>query len=770
MEKFSDKLQQLIPLGEATLPEKLRTSLASLRKEYADSQIKMFAYSANTIALSFDLTISRPNRDMDFRNREPVLIRIDIRDFPTRCPTAYSDRVDFPADRTPHINPVEEGQPFSICLFRGDSDSWFAQHTLSDFVERLRGWLEDAACGNLNHPDDEFEFMRLDDPKGIMLFPEADALELIKSHWANQGGSAGYAHCRFSGSGNRLTTEFQPPDFPVTWLFELQDEPAAREKKSLPSTDAEDSGIAGYVFFPDKDTVDSRYIVTLPKTIDSLVKWAGERGMDIEDFVRENNGGFSELQHLLPLVFAIRRPRKILNHLSDIEFLAFFIELHPGTGGMGLNGGSHVMSVAMIQKNTPKLARKLSARPLSETSGTQIHFVGLGALGSKMALHQVRAGSIPASLTDHDLLLPHNNIRNGLVGQGHKKVHQLMGDISLIYAGNPSILETIGCYPYKLIDVLNKRNDLLADRHSLVIDSTASYAVEKLLDERLTPNCARYARIEITHGGRLSILRVEGTKRNPRMGDLMAEAYDLALSNGLLSEWLRDNRDERDEHPLGDEVCLGLSCSSDTLVLPDDKVSLHASAASLGLGKVTGGALDAGLLHVNFLNEDSDWLFKSLVKEVKPFTAVKAENNPGWQVRFKNGLHEQLTRELGAFRPLETGGVLIGRIDRTSKTVYVTRLLTAPADSQRSASRFVRGADGLTEAVGEVRDKSGAMLDYVGEWHTHPSGGSRLSETDKRAISEIRETLDPMRYPTIVVIVTERKVAPYIFTKYEDAM
>ncbi|MPR37427.1 Mov34/MPN/PAD-1 family protein [Salmonirosea aquatica] len=767
MEKFSDKLQELTRLGEEGLPENLRKNLALLRKVHADGRFKTYTYSADTIALSFELTVNRPNRDRDFLNREPVLITIDPRDFPSRCPKAYSDRLDFPADRTPHVNPVKQGHPFSLCLFRGDSDSWFAQHTLSDFIERLRGWYEDAACGNLNHPDDEFEFMRLDNPEGIILFPEADALEVIKSRWANQNGHAGRIPCAFSTSDARLTADFQSLPMPVLWLFDFHNKPAAQERKILPPTDAEELGIEGYVFFPDKDTVDTRYVVNLPTTVNALVKWAGERGLVIEEFMNKTSGRIRKKQLVLPLIFAIRRPRKVLNHLGDMEFLAFFIELQPVEGGMGFDGGSCVRSMALIQKNTPQLARKLSARPLPGRGSDRIHFVGLGALGSKLALHQIRAGSIPASLIDHDLLLPHNNVRNALTGQGHLKVHGIMGAITLIYAGNPSILETIGCHPHTLLDVLNQENDLLADRDSLVLDSTASYAVEKLLDERLTPNCARYARVEITHRGRLSILRVEGSGRNPGMGDLMAEAYDLALGDGLLSEWLRDSRNGRESPPLGEEVYLGLGCSSDTLELSDDKVSLHASAASVTLGKITGGAMEQGLLHISYLDENSDWFFKSLLREIKPFEVIKAENNPGWQVRFKGGLYEQLIRELVEFRPSETGGILIGRMDRIHKTVYVTRILMAPADSIRSASRFVRGTDGLTEAVDEVRDKSGALLDYVGEWHTHPSGGTRLSEIDKLAISEIRATLDPLCYPTVVAIVTERKIAPYIFTKYE---
>ena len=60
------------------------------------------------------------------------------------------------------------------------------------------------------------------------------------------------------------------------------------------------------------------------------------------------------------------------------------------------------------------------------------------------------------------------------------------------------------------------------------------------------------------------------------------------------------------------------------------------------------------------------------------------------------------------------------------------------------------------------------MLDYVGEWHTHPTGSAKLSPTDREAISIIRKELDPVKYPTCVTIINGTKIHPYIFTNYEQ--
>lgn len=768
MEKLSDKLDELTPQGEVLLSDLLKRSLEVIRQEYADEALRFLAISENMVGISLELAIDRPNRVKKFRRREPVLITINSADFPSRCPNAYSDRMDFPADETPHVNPVDEGLPYSLCLFRGDSDSWFAQHTLSDFIERLRGWLEDAACGNLNHPSDEFEFIRLDNPGGIILFPEADALSLIERHWTKQSGRGGIAYCTFSGSGAKVTDQLAKGVLPILWLIQSHDPAETPKSENTAIPVPKEAGIGGYLFFPNEDFINSRYVVNLPSDLGSLVRWAREQGIEVEGFIRDHGSSTLASNQFLPLIFAIRRPRKVLNHLSDIEFIAFLVEQESDIQENDSERGPLLKSVSLLQKNTPQLAKRLSARPLSGLGYDRVHLVGLGAIGSKLALHLAKAGTIPTSLIDNDLLFPHNNIRNGLIGVGSLKVSKVLEDISKIYAGNHSIIDSIDCHPFKLIDALNKKKDLFTERESLIIDSTASYAVEKLLNGKLTASNARYARVEIAHQGRLSFLRIEGKNRNPCMGDLMVEAYDQSLTDDLLSEWLRDNKGTREQFSVNDEIYLGLGCSSDTFEMADDKVSYHAAAASMGLRKILDESHEEGVLQINYLNENSEWFSKSAIKNISPVKVIKAENNPGWQFRFKHGLYERLMDELDICRPLETGGVFVGLIDQLNRIVYVTRIIAAPSDSRKFPSMFTRGTSGLTESIDEVRHKSGAMMDYVGEWHTHPAGGSRLSETDKSAIREIRDTLDPLKYPTIVTIVSKNKIAPYIFTKYLD--
>ena len=97
------------------------------------------------------------------------------------------------------------------------------------------------------------------------------------------------------------------------------------------------------------------------------------------------------------------------------------------------------------------------------------------------------------------------------------------------------------------------------------------------------------------------------------------------------------------------------------------------------------------------------------------------------------------------------------------KTIYVTRIMDAPTDSKKTPYLFQRGKKGVPEFIRRVGSKTGDIITYVGEWHTHPKGGAQLSATDRQAVKELREVLDEISYPTFITIVTPNKLHPYVF-------
>jgi hypothetical protein len=64
------------------------------------------------------------------------------------------------------------------------------------------------------------------------------------------------------------------------------------------------------------------------------------------------------------------------------------------------------------------------------------------------------------------------------------------------------------------------------------------------------------------------------------------------------------------------------------------------------------------------------------------------------------------------------------------KSAVVVDALPAPADSKSSRAAFERGIDGLKEAVSEAARRTANIVQYIGEWHSHPSGYSARANTD----------------------------------------
>jgi integrative and conjugative element protein (TIGR02256 family) len=129
----------------------------------------------------------------------------------------------------------------------------------------------------------------------------------------------------------------------------------------------------------------------------------------------------------------------------------------------------------------------------------------------------------------------------------------------------------------------------------------------------------------------------------------------------------------------------------------------------------------------------------------------------------KHALAPRLNELLADNYPNETGGLLIGRVNRKWKRIYVTRILEAPPDSEGSPYAFKRGIQDVPEYVSNVYERTGGMIGYVGEWHTHPGGGSELSALDQRAVQVIKPYLDEIGIPTHIMIVTRQGIYSHVF-------
>jgi integrative and conjugative element protein (TIGR02256 family) len=106
--------------------------------------------------------------------------------------------------------------------------------------------------------------------------------------------------------------------------------------------------------------------------------------------------------------------------------------------------------------------------------------------------------------------------------------------------------------------------------------------------------------------------------------------------------------------------------------------------------------------------------------------------------------HEVLA-EAARFVPRETGGVLLGVHDRTSRVYAVTDLVAAGPGARRQRDRFAPDGAWQRARIAERYEASGRTLSYLGDWHSHPSGNgpSDLDRLTARRIASTPEARCP---------------------------
>ena len=59
--------------------------------------------------------------------------------------------------------------------------------------------------------------------------------------------------------------------------------------------------------------------------------------------------------------------------------------------------------------------------------------------------------------------------------------------------------------------------------------------------------------------------------------------------------------------------------------------------------------------------------------------------------------------------------------------------------------------------------KTGEVIGYIGEWHTHPMNLETLSGTDLNTIELLKEINKKTPIPTCAIIITQTKILPFIY-------
>lgn len=746
----SDRYSECWPAVElATLPDAVREAVREI--EEATGAARVLRWNDRFVAVVVELRIDLPTRGpiggLDIRRIEPVIILIDTRDFPFDTPDARIDRKSFPADNVPHLNPVKPGQPPWLCLHRGSIDDWFSEHNLRELVQRIRGWFRDAARGRLMREGDVFEPTRLDVSTRAMIFSARAIDQVVMRQWARtRGPGYGFTLAHLGGHGLKHTgwdsavavnlLPFLLPD-PDAEMIDI-----ARGLNAV-ITDTNEVQKATFALCAwSSPTPVTTYFGRLPTTYGELAAFADQLGIPLRVAMDDLAAHGGQLLKGVPVVLGILRPRPLQGTGSLIEWLCFMV-----VSDDELADADVVLSLGHREPLTPEFARTLSAIKNVDRLDKPV-IVGCGAIGSKVALHLAKAGFVAQRLVDYASLTPHHVVRHGLLGDylGKSKAEGVRDAIVRLYPGQREIGTEF---------VAGSFADLLADPskledRSILIDSTASSSVQHHVIQAALPAGLHVCRIEIADQGRLGILAYEGGRRNPRLDDLQLHLLDLARTDEAISAWLRTHAKEQ---PMFEDIGIGLGCSSMTLRLADDVVSHHAAAFSRALRKLAGQ--DRG--HLVLVTERDD-ASSIRISTIAPVTVLDVDGRPEWSVRISASAITATRAHLDTRSHRESGGLLVGYVNMKRKIVYISHALEPSRDSRGTREGFVRGVEGYPDMIKDIEVRTGGILGYVGEWHTHPEGSTKPSPIDRGALAQIQHRLDAAGIPGVILIVGQRSI------------
>ncbi|MFG3603164.1 ThiF family adenylyltransferase [Micromonospora chersina] len=387
--------------------------------------------------------------------------------------------------------------------------------------------------------------------------------------------------------------------------------------------------------------------------------------------------------------------------------------------------------------------RRDTTRPAQWLVGKRILVLGCGALGAPTAEFCVRAGAAETYVVDDGKVRPGVLVRQPYTFEdiGRNKATALAERLSVI---NPDVLVPSGSFD--AISLIN--GDLPMPEVDLVIDATANRSVASALEwarwtaERPPPpllsmmvghDCERAAAtlaLPSASGAGIDVLR--------RLG--IAASADANLYD-LLDDFFPG-------HPRGAPFQPEPGCSDPTYV---------GSAADLAA--FAGQLLNDGLAILTSAEKAQGRAFPrrwaSVVRTSTAGAAGAARQRLSWtndhvrldpvlryQMRVDPAALASMRREVALMADrrgphVETGGMLLGQIDRASRVVWITDADGPPPGSAASAEGLMLDPTAARGWARRRRRLTRGMVAYIGAWHTHPDYLALPSPVDRRAMDEM---------------------------------
>lgn len=736
--ELGDKLPRVDP--DLLVDARLKTLLIACQAHADFEVLELRRVECNS---PFDLIVVdvgdgtvAPNNDQGIRRRERLALT--YRDEAGVPFEVLALRRDFP--ETLHQNGVNDGTPKSLCLYEVDWETVERSWTAPMLLTQILRWLEKTADGTLHQEDQALEQVFYS--SGVQLILPASFSDAPESGNGLQiekiGGNARRLVLRAlhgpenaSGEGAPFSVLYvainavshPPMQSPPASLGQLQDRLKRVGTSLFPTLTDVIRGRSHAGVSPTRGDARKKILLLLqlPRTRDGV-------------HVRNDVLGFVLETDLADLGISLG----VLQQTEPNGRAFPFLQL--GSSDAPASNGDPWRDIRLWPIDVREDVSRSSARIWSGVLGEGEFrglLAGVGALGSALAELWSRSGWGRWDFVDPDLIEPHNAVR-------HIARH--------LHAGHPKALvvralvaATLGEACQESRAIIEKANALDSDElsaaiggASLLVDATTTLSVPRDWSER---EVARTASVFLTPSGRASVLLLEDRHRMVRTSSLEAQYYRAVLECSWGARHLHSDSPQRRT---------GAGCRDRSMILSAEHVQLHAAILARRLRTLSMEEHAAACVW------SSDDVTGAIEYQAIPVRAAKRVVRGDWKIYWDDGLGEALRDMRSRALPAETGGILLGITDHKLRTIHLVQALAAPLDSESSRTGFTRGKDGVSQARQDCLHRTAGMVDYVGEWHSHPRGiNSNPSNLDISLLAHLTSVLASDGLPSIVLIVGE---------------
>jgi integrative and conjugative element protein (TIGR02256 family) len=682
-----------------------------------------------------------PNRNpVGVRTRERLALVISPSE--DRPPDVLALRKDFP--NVMHLNMTRIGAPRSLCLNFEPRTSVMRSWTAPKFLRRIQWWLVQTALGTLHAADQPVELPFFDTGWELVLPADFDNLrrrhevrfQIQKQEPVRKNGTATLMLVPRDGRNVAGAIGVAIIDCPPI---------VQRTRTEIPSNlgeAADELRVYGIEFVP-----------LLRTQLQEQVAQDGEPSKGAGDF-------FVILLNI-PVSRALDAPPEKTQRLAFLTLLGKLqLGLLVGAYYRSAEGkvfkdtligdavpqegnwqGIETLAAEVLQMPDRAMLRMMSATP-KEGPGHGV-LIGAGALGSELLNLWTRAGWGNWTVVDSDHVKPHNLARHSAFASqvGTPKANSVALLAACVLNGEPAPVPIVA-------DVCAGTSEDFATAlagSDLVVDCSTTVDFPRAASR--SAYAARHASAFLTPSGEGSVLLVEDAGRTRRLRTLEAQYYRAILN----SSWGRHHLDGN----LG-TFWSGASCRDISYKLPHSAIIAHAAT----LAEQVGARTQQPDASIQVWHRDRS----SGAVQVFNVPAHASDVYPlgGMQVHLDDGLKVKLRALRESGLPAETGGVLLGFHDLNLGEIVIVDALPPPPDSKASEQHFDRGSEGLREAVEEANRRTGNMVSYVGEWHSHPRRHStRQSTTDLVQLAKLATQMAQDGLPMIQLIVGDGDISVY---------